>query len=304
MKNSKLNSMLDIIKDKNLYGRNFFFSSLPSLIVGLVIQYYIYYLLTPQLLIIYVPFYFGLIFLVSGLFTKNFKKEFHPMELWLAYLLFYTSVFSKAFAVIAPFENTFIGFLERLLVMIISEPAFIFSLITLVVLGQRFSLRNNVGLRDNFFDKEKNRWKSELGGFPNLDKILESLDGGRFVANLFDKGFFNLTILWSCNVMEEVIDAITNGIISKIPEKKTLFRTEEGRPLSYPLQLKNLGYKPYQENRNKEKRPDIDTLWHQVRNKIAHHNYKPTFNETNETIKILTSFIKEMPMILHNRNSF
>jgi len=32
---------------------------------------------------------------------------------------------------------------------------------------------------------------------------------------------------------------------------------------------------------------------------IAHHNYKPKFHETNETIKILISFSKEMPEILH-----
>lgn len=153
-----------------------------------------------------------------------------------------------------------------------------------------------------FFAKEKDRWKSEVGEFPNLDKILDSLDGGRFAAGLFDKGLFNLTILWSCNIMEEVVDAITEGIIIKSPEKKKLFRKESGSRLSYPLQLRSLGYEFCQKNKN-IMQLNIDTLWHKVRNKIAHHNYKPTFDETNGTIVILTSFIKETPVILQKWKS-
>ena len=298
MQKSKLNLLLETIKDKNLYGRSFFYKSLPYLIFGIIIQFYAHYLLNPQPLIVYVPTYVGLI-LVSSVFTKNLI-EFHPMRWWLAVLLLYTSVFSKAFAYVAPFEDTFTGFLERLLVIIISEPAFLISLITIVVIGQRTSLRNNVGLDDNFFNKGKTRWKSELGGSLNLDEILETLDGGRFVAGLFDKGFFNLTVLWSCNVMEEVIEAIAQRIISKNPKKRTLFMTKEGRRRRYPLQLKNLGYKAYQNNQDEEKRLNVDNLWHNVRNKIAHHNYKPTFTETIETIKILVSFVREMPMTLKN----
>lgn len=153
-KKSRLKLMLDAIRDKNLYGRSFFFRSFFFLIFGLIIQYYVHYLLNPQLLIIYIPLYVGLI-LVSALFTKNFQIEFHPMPMWLAYLLLYTSVFSKAFAYVAPFENTFIGFLKHLLVIMISEPAFLVSLMTIAVLGQRVSLRNNVGLGDNFFCQGK-----------------------------------------------------------------------------------------------------------------------------------------------------
>lgn len=58
-----------------------------------------------------------------------------------------------------------------------------------------------------------------------------------------------------------------------------------------------------QENRNKGKQLTIDTLWNEVRNKIAQHNHIPTFNETNDAIKILISFMKEMPMTLHNWDS-
>lgn len=276
--------MLNTIIDRSLYGKSFFTKSFLYLLIGIVIQYYTFYLLTPQWLIIYIFFYVGLV-LISGAFAKNVKREFHPMAWWLAYLLFLTSILSKAFAITAPFESTFLGFLKRLLIVMISEPAFLISIITIAVFGQRTSLRKNVGLDDSFFDEEKNKWKREIGEFPNVEKILAGLSGGRFIASLFDKGLFNLTILWSCNVMEEVIDATADGIIDKNPEKRTLFRKESGSRLYYPLQLRNLGYDFHQK---------CHALW-EIRNKIAHRNYKPTFDETKEAMKILTSFTKETP---------
>jgi len=225
-----------------------------------------------------------------GFVTKNSKREFHPMNWWLSLLLLFVSVFSKLLSVTFPFENTLVGLLKRLFVLSISESAFLVSLTMIVVHGQRVSLREKIGLHDKFFDKERSEWKSKLDEFPNSEKILESLDEGRFVARLFDSGFFNLAILWSCNVVERIVDATTAGIISKAPKKKILFRTEEGRRLTYPVQLEKLGYESY----------NVETLWHRIRNKIAHHNYKPTFPETKEALEIIVSFVKEMPAILHN----
>jgi len=286
-KKSRFSLMLNAIIDRNLYGRSFFTKSFLYLVIGVIVQYYTFYLLTPQWLIIYIFFYIGLL-LISGAFAKNVKREFHPMGWWLAYLMFLTSFISKAFAIIAPFENTILGFMERLLIVAISEPAFLISIITIAVFGQRISLRKNIGLDDNLFDKEKNRWKREAKGFPNLDEILAGLSGGRFIAGLFDKGLFNLTILWSCNVMEEVIDAIADGIIDRNPDKRTMFRKKSGSRLYYPLQLKNLEYDFHQR---------CHALW-DIRNKIAHRNYKPSFEETSEAMMILVLFTKDTPTIL------
>ena len=300
---SRLKTMFDAIKDKNLYGRGFLYSSLFYLVFVLFVQTVINFLLNPQLLIIYIPPYIGLI-LITAIFTKNLI-EFHPMAPMLAYLLLFTSALSKAFAYVAPFPNVYFffpPFVQRLSVLFISEGALLASLITIVVLGQRISLRNSVGLSDKIFDKEKDRWKSEVEEFPNFDKILESLDGGRFVPGLFDKGFFNLTILWSCNVMEEVIDAIAEGVVNKNPEKKILFRNEKGFRLPYPSQMKNLGYEFCQKSQNKVQL-NVENLWQKVRNRIAHHNYRPTFDETNETLKILISFVIETPTILQKWSS-
>lgn len=300
-RNSRLKSKLPAILDKNLYGRSFFFTSFPYLIFGLVVQFFFFlYIGSHHMVMIYLPFYSAVV-VVSGFAAKNYRKEFHPMGWWSTLLLLFASVLSKMFALTAPFSP--IGFfsplLQSLFVLGISESAFVVSLISVVVIGHRASLRVHVGLDDKFFEREKKRWQSELDRFPNLDKILEGLDGGRYVASLFDSGFFNLTILWCCNVMEEVIDAIAEGIIVMTPEKKALFRTEKGRRCGYPLQLRNLGYKSHLK-RQKEKEFNVVTLWHKVRVKIAHRNYKPTFNETNETLKILISFMKEMPIILPN----
>lgn len=296
-KKSGLSLMFDAIRDRRLYGWSFFSKSLPYLFFGLVIQYFIFYLLTPQWLIVYVTFYAVLI-LVSGAFAKNLKREFHLMSWWFAYLLFLTSALSKAFALVAPFENTISGLMQRLLIVAISEPAFLASVITIAVFGQRKSLRKSIGLDENFFDEEKKRWKKEIDGFPELDKMLADLNGARFVAGLFDKGLFNLTILWSCNVVEEVVDVLSKQIIKMKPEEKPLFRDENGFRLPYPSQIRNLGY-DFCQSQNKTQL-DIDSLWQTVRNKIAHHNYTPTFDETNGTMIILTLFAQETPTIVKN----
>jgi len=181
----------------------------------------------------------------------------------------------------------------------LSENAFVISIIMIVVSGQRASLRKSIGLNDDFFEKEKRTWENQLDGFPNLDRILENLDEGRLIASLFDKGFFNLVVLWSCNVMEEVVDATAKGVISKCPEKRQLFKTETGHGLPYPTQLKNLGYRSYQSNEEF----NIDRLWNRLRNKIAHHNYRPSFDETNKALQVIVSFVKEMPTILQDWKS-
>jgi hypothetical protein len=298
-----MNSILEAIIDRNLYGRSFFYKSSPFIIIGLVIQCFVLAVFNPQLIIVYVPFYIGLI-IVSALATKNIKREFHPMGIYSAYMVFFAAILAETYAFTAHFENTWKGILDFLVVLGVSLFVFIFSLITIIVLGQRNSLRNSLGLRDDFFWKEKKRLKEELKNFPNLDHILEGLDNARFVANLFDKGLFNLMVLWSCNVMEEIVNAITNEIIARFPKKKELFRREDGFFLPYPKQLRNLGFEVSSKKEDDNKQIDIETLWREIRNKIAHYNYRPTYFETSETIRNLISFMKEMPEKLKSSNLF
>lgn len=289
----------EAILDRNLYGRGFFYNSAFFLVFGLLIQFLAHFILAPYMLVVYIPL-FCVVVLVSALFTKNYyRREFHPMDSWLAYLMLFAGSFSIFFSILVPLGGDVLGVLDRLFLMGLSELAFILSLITICVLGQRSSLRLSIDLNSRFFSNHRRNWEKELSGLANSGKILESLDNCQFTITLFDKGLFGLTILWSCNVMEESVDAIVDGLLLKYPNKKAAFRNEENRPLPYPRQLRNLGYKYRSGDEDKEKLT-IEDLWHKIRNKIAHHNYIPTYRETLAALEILVFFIKEMPDTLHN----
>lgn len=277
--------------DRRLYGVVFFYRSLPFVVIGLVVQSYVFALFFPQLLLVYVTVYITLL-VFSGLLAKNSGREFHAMDWSLAYIFLTTSILGLGFAFSANFEITPLGFLQAFLVVIVPETALLLSSIIITVLGQRVSLRYSFGMSDGVFGKARKRWEQELDTFPNLDNILSSLDEGRFVASLFDKGFFNLAILWSCNVMEKIVDATATEIVSQMPDKEPLFRYEGGRRRPYPEQLNNLGY-----GLQETYKTALWRVW-DVRRKIAHYNHRPTFNETAEVLRTLISFAEEMPRIL------
>lgn len=292
----KVLEILHIIFDKRLYGRKMFYFSLPILgiafiINSIILYFFNYWLLMPYAII------FLLYILVCALPAKNIGgRDFHVMEPFLSSLFLLTSVFG-VFATIA-FSNGLLGYtfssLEYFLFFMISQIALLISVLHVTVYGQRFSLRESAGLTDDFFDKQRKVWSDELKEIPSANKIVTCLEDGKFIPHLFDKGLFNLTVLWSCNVMEKIIDAATDEIIARKPEKRSLFFKNDGRRIPYSDRLKNLGF----EYSAEERLFDIDILWDKIRNKIAHHNYKPTFDETYETLKVLVSFTHKMPSIL------
>ena len=132
--------------------------------------------------------------------------------------------------------------------------------------------------------------------------MLDCIDNGKIVVTLFDRGSFNLAVLWSCNIMEEIIDAAADGIIQKDEQKKQLFRTEIGSPRRYPLQLKNLNYVHRQKRCRKNEEMTVDDLWDKVRNRIAHHHYLPSFDETFGALIIFVSFMESFPETLKAEN--
>ena len=190
--------------------------------------------------------------------------------------------------------------LQFALLYTISVLALTMAIVETTVYGQRLSLRKNMQLTNEFFKKQEKMWKEKLEGFPNSENIIESIDDSRAVATLFDRGAFGLAVLWSCNIMEQTIDAIAEGIISKNPEKKDLFRKQDNTPVRYPKQLENIGFKPNLAKNRKDEQITTEALWHEIRRNIAHYNHKPTFQQTYGAIYILNSFIKEMPEILQN----
>jgi len=122
------------------------------------------------------------------------------------------------------------------------------------------------------------------------------VDDGDFVAHLFDSGSFSFAVLWSCNLMEKVIDSTVEAILSQNPEKTKLFRKDNGERRGYPQQLENLGLKLQERSVNDSL--TTERLWHELRNSIAHHNHRASFQETYDTLAIVVSFTKELPKTL------
>lgn len=287
------NKIFDVIIDRRLYKLGFFRTSFVYLAIGLMVQSLLYYRQNFPL-VIHVTSYVFLV-AVSGFFSKNTVKRFETINFWLAVLMFYTSVFSAFFSFVAPFEDTVNGLTFRFVIFTISEIVFTISILMLTVIGQRTSLRESIGVNKTFFLKDELRKRIKA---IDTDEIVEILYTGRFVIDFFDKGFFNLAILWSCNVMEKTVDAIID-MIKEGPKKETLLVREDGSRLSYPRRIKMLSpefYAKYQD----EKQLTVDKLWNKVRNKIAHHNVEPTFDETIETIDIWASFVRSVPSILND----
>ncbi len=300
MKRSFFQEIRNAIFDRRLYGFSFFLLSGPPLAMSLLIMGIIYNALNPLMFLLYAPLFFILV-LISGLGSKNYalKREVPNIGHFRGLLLLIASYLAVATPFLMKFPNDLIGLFQFLLLFGVSTLALTVAFVDMTIFGQRVSLRSKIQLTDDFLDKQKKAWKKELEGFPNVEKIISTIDDGKFVAVLFDRGSFNLAILWSCNIMEEIIDAVTNGIIQNDQKKTRLFKTEKGGPLRYPLQLKNLNHVHSHKIGRKSEQLSIDDLWDKVRNRIAHHKYKPTFVETYGALIIFVSFLEEFPRKLH-----
>jgi hypothetical protein len=302
MKKQVLREILRAIIDRRLFGLGtFFLCSGPLLAVGFVIQVIIYLSFNRLLLYIYVPSFVFLV-LVSGLASKNFaSREVNNMGHFRCFLFMIASVLASLapFAVNLP-EDPLMATYQFSLLYIIYTLSLTMAVVEVTVYGQRISLRNHMQLTDDYLKKQRKIWKEKLEKFPNSENIIKGIDDSRAVATLFDRGSFSLAVLWSCNVMEQVIDAVADGIISRNPKKRELFKKQDNSPLRYPKQLQNLGFKLALEKNKKEEQITTEILWHEIRKNVAHYNYRPTFQQTYGAIYILISFITEMPDILQD----
>lgn len=299
MKRTILKEMSDVILDRRLYGSAFFWLSGPLLAVGLAIEFIIYHILNPLMFLFYASLFIALI-LISGLASKNCvrTREISNMGHFRGFLFLIASVLAVPVPFLLRFSDNLSGFLLFLLTFAISTLALTIAIVEVTIFGQRVSLRDKIGLTNDFFKRRRTAWEGKLQSFPNSKKIIDGLENSKFVADLFDKGSFNLAVLWSCNVMEGIIDAVANGIIQEDPSKRPLFRNEKGGPQRYPLQLENLNYVHHQKAGRRKEQISVADLWDKIRNQIAHHNYRPTFDETYGALLILISFVEEFPKTL------
>jgi len=304
MKQPTWQAILLAIFDKRLYGSGFFLTSGPPLVVGLVMESAIIYVLNRPILLLYVPMFFAMV-LVSGLGSKNFAqtREVPNMGYLRGYLFLIVSALAIAFPFYAKFSNDIYGLSQFLVTFSVSIAALTVAIVEVAVLGQRVSLRNSIHLHEGFFKQQKRIWEKGLEGFPNSRRIIEKIDDGSFLIALFDRGSFNLAVLWSCNVMEEIVDVAVDGIIQENPTMKSTFKNEKGGPQRYPLQLGNLNF-VYSKNVGREsEQMSVEDLWDKVRNPIAHHKYKPTFDQTFGALTIFVRFMEDFPETLQSWKS-
>jgi hypothetical protein len=286
----------ETILDRRLYGLRFFLFTVPFLAVGIGVQFLIEYQLNKPLLLLYIPTIILLI-IVTAIGTKNFKREVSNIGSFRAFLFLLASVLASITPFLLTYSSDIQGQFNFLLVSTISTIALIIAIVEITINGQRESLRSSIQLTDAHIKKKIKEWKVQLLNFPNSEKILESIEQSKFLPDLFDRGSFNLTVLWSCGIMEKIVEVVVEDTITRYPDKLRLFR-DSGKRVGYPKQLKALGYKPNLFAKRQDEVIDLEKLWHSLRNDIAHRNYKPTFQETAGTIKILIDFMDQMPQVL------
>jgi len=300
VKRRTLREVLSTIFDRRLYGTAFFIYSAPLLIVTFSIQMAIYIGLGSPMLYAYVPLFVMLVIL-SALWSKNvsFGREVPSMGQFRLFLFSLASMMAS----LAPFKvsqpaDSLQAAAQFFILYGISTLALTVAVVEITIYGQRISLRDSMKLNVEFFTKQKKIWAEKLAGFPNSDNIVSRIDGAKVVPQLFDSGSFGLALLWSCNVMEQTIDAVADGIISREPARREAFRDQDNFRRGYPKQMENLGFSPnLDKNRNDEK-IKLEKLWHSVRNDFAHRNIRPTFQQTFGAMTILKSFVEEMPEVL------
>jgi len=290
------------VLDRRLYGRSFFVNSGPFLAVIFAIQMTIYISLNSWMLYIYVPLFIALV-IVSGFGSKNMsshKRETYSMGSFRVFLFSLISVMASAipFTISQP-SDPWLAAAQYLLLFGISTLALTLAVVEITVYGQRISLRMSMELTDDFFKNQKKIWVEKLADFPNSDNIVNCINGAPAVTASFDHGSFGLALLWSFAVMEQTIDAVAEGVISREPEKRGIFRHKKNFRKSFVDQMENLGFRPdLSKSRNDEKITLKDL--YSVRNDFAHRSVLPTFQQTFGAMATLKSFVEEMPDILRS----
>ena len=298
VKQRTLREVLSAIFDRRLYGTAFFIYSVPLLIVTFSIQMAVYIGLKSPMLYAYIPL-FVILVILSAVWSKNMSSREVPSMGYFRLLLF---SLASVMASLAPFtvsqpSDPWLATAQFLLLYGISTLVLTFAVVEITVYGQRISLRNSVKSDVEFFKKQKKVWAEKLADFPNSDNIVTCIDGAKVVPQLFDSGSFGLTLLWSCAVMEQTIDAVAEGVISKEPSRREMFRHKNNFRKAYLEQMENLGFCPDLSKSRDDEKITLEDLY-SVRNDFAHRNVLPTFQQTFGAMATLKSFIEEMPEIL------
>jgi hypothetical protein len=158
---SYLKGIAHAIADRRLYGWRFFWTSIPLLVFGILIQFAIIYVNNRLALLVYAPILI-LVILISGLGAKNLGTGFQTIGRGLSFLFLMTSALSSLLPFYIKFDNSLNGYLQFFLIVAVTSIALIVAIVELTILGQRVSLRSSSGLKDDFFADQKKRWQTKL----------------------------------------------------------------------------------------------------------------------------------------------
>lgn len=292
------------IFDRRLYGRSFFVNSVPFLVVIFALQIMIYFLLNSPMLYIHVPLFVTLL-IVSGFGSKNMsprahKREIHSMGPIRVFLFTLISIMAS----VAPFivsqpSDPWLATAQYPVLYGLSTLALTMAVVEITLYGERISLRMSLELTDDFFKNQKEIWAEILADFPNSDNIVNCLDGVSAVTASFDHGSFGLALLLSFAVMEQILDEVAEGVISREPKKGWIFRHKKNFRKSFVDQIENLGFHPDLRKIQEDEKIPLKELY-LVRNDFVHRSILPTFQQTFGVMATLKSFVEDMPGILQD----
>jgi hypothetical protein len=218
-----------------------------------------------------------LLVVFSGLPAQ--KAMFHPMGDLFSVVFLYTSIFSLFAARLL--SSYLLAFTMALFLGVIG---LVLSLLSVCVRSQRRSKLLSLKIDEGFFNEMEKSWSEKLKNHPEAcEKIASDIRLSKDVLKFFEDGMFSLAVLWSCNTVEKVVDEITDLMVAQDPRSKQQLLNEKGGRLPYPKRLQFFGF-PKEES---------EEIWHELRNKIAHHNYVPNFRETCKAIEFLRSFLSK-----------
>lgn len=179
----------------------------------------LYYFLTSMDIVATLLLLFCMIFLMflSGLSAQSAK--FHPMGNLPSVLFLCSSWCSLLLARILIGVSQYL--LQGIIVFSLGIIGLFMSFVSICVQSQRQSKLLSMRFDKGFLDEMEKNWRERLKGHPaECEKIASDIRMAKHVLKFFEDGLFNIAVLWSCNIVEEIVDVLTELIIDQDPLSK------------------------------------------------------------------------------------
>lgn len=223
------------------------------------------------------------------------RVRFNPVAEWWAALNFYTSLICWLFADTLSQRQEPIYFSLFILVETLAIATLLLSFMSLIVRIQRRSKRDTMKFDERFLKNMEGRWARLIPKEEHNERevILGAMHGIQYVTDLFDMGMFSLAVLWCCSTIETMADSL----IKIAYARSSAFDRKTALTLPSPKKLTALGFP---QGRASDTIGQVDsslnTVFHEIRGKIAHHNNNPSFDETCKAMIVLRDFLSDFDL--------